>query len=280
MIADDEARRILDRAAQIQAERGRQDRTALPETGSHEVQDGSQGLSLEILQEAGAEVGLQREDLLIAAAEQKAPGYKAHSEKLLRKAELALGSNVRVIRLAFRMKCPASTAPGLIRRTAESKSYAMTMESIFGDDMIRDGVMVFRTTGYESIEANLGTNPFVTRMLTLDINRILITVRPPAGEADNECDVVIVAPMDHSLALNYKVSLGLAAGFSAVVLVAGGLLFPFPALAAWAGAAGASGLGLWGSRALYRISYRRAVKKGREALQGFVAAIQTAAHTG
>jgi hypothetical protein len=180
------------------------------------------------------------------------------------------------------MKCDPEAAPGIIRRTAESNAFGMSLQSIYGETITEDGVLVFKTSGYESLEASLGSNSFVVTMLAIDVNRIFVTVRRAENGSSEavETDVVLVAPLDHSLSLNYKVSTGISIGLGTAGLVISGLLLAFPPLAAWAAAAGISGAIGLGTRSLYRWSYRRYLRKGREALDGFIAAVQTAVRTG
>jgi hypothetical protein len=63
---DDEIRRILSRAAQLQEQKAQQERSAaaaLPQSsGAGDSDDASSGMDLEILKEAAAEVGIQSED--------------------------------------------------------------------------------------------------------------------------------------------------------------------------------------------------------------------------
>jgi hypothetical protein len=279
---DDEIRRILSRAAQLQEQKAQQERSAaaaLPQSsGAGDSDDASSGMDLEILKEAAAEVGIHSEDILIAAAEQKSSRHKPIRERLLKRAELALGSNQRVMRFAFQVKARPEDTPGIIRRASEAKPYLLTLESTFGDDLTVDGVMVFRTVGYENADAFIGTNNFVLRMLTLDVKKLFFTVRPAEGNVQLS-NVVMVAPLDYSLSLNYKVDTGLSLSLGGIALVLGGLLLPFPPLAAWAAGAGMAGAGSWLTRVAYRASYRRSLRKGREAMEDLINAIRTEAMT-
>ncbi len=282
-LGEDEAARLWQRAAQLQAEAARRAEVLAEEPKSEEGEVAApQGYALDHVRSAALEVGIAREFVDAALADLRA--------------ERALPERKRASRLARRLiRSPDTLTASRVIEAAAPKVLS-AMEAVFPrahyrltltdqqGDPLSGGVLVFDIQGLGSpfpqefaLEAKFG-----------GIEQVFVSVRPIEG-ATPSCEVTLRSPVTSHIIdlLQAGIATGLAggAGFGlGLALVAaasaptglGPLATILAAVVVLGGTLVGGGLGLKGYRALYRYSMRR----GRKALAGLLGAVAGRAQGG
>lgn len=278
-LSDDEARRLWQRAAELQAEASRELESRSKELAQRDDASGVEGFSVEHVREAAVEAGISAE-FVEMALEERAEG---RSDEATRFQKLVLGETRQPLTERRTYEYSAGEIFAAMQRVLPS--LGLNLVDTRGGDPLEGGWMYFelRSSGFAQ-----------TDRITFDLYqwadvRELQVRLVPRGEG--RCEVTIRAPLDFSRKLSSRVFAGLApvgggiaAGITGAVLagVVGALgLAPLAETALMlTGAAGAFGVGTWGSLAGFRRLGRAGWRKGQSAIERILASLETDVRTG
>lgn len=271
-ITDDEAKRLWQRAAELQEDA---ERAAAARPLATRAEDGD--LSLAHVAQAAEEVGIRPDFVLVAMAERELPD----ADEIRREAWTARWvrgaiSRVDAIEATRLVRSDAETTLEALRAVAAQPAFNLLLENTVGvADDLADRVLVYRLQG--------GSSQFSTTMNFADVRVLLVTLRP----APEGTHVRVRAPL-----FRRGVNLGAAgvaatlggvggtwSGWAVATLAAGALgVAAGPALLIPAGLGAVAGgaLGLGGFRALYG----GAVRQGQGAVGAFLGSIALEAEAG
>ena len=262
ILSEQEAARLWERAAQLQAEAAV--RVAPPAV--HDAARVSSGYALEHVRSAAQEAGIATEFVDAALADFR-----------VERARPPVVKSNSLARRFLNNPPDAITARRVIEATPQEVLSAM--EAVFPDEPFRltltdqqgdpldQGVLVFDMQAANSVLLQ-GGFAFETREAGL--RQVFVSLRSIEGSASS-CEMTVHSPVtSHNLGLGIGLMLSaLAAGVGGLALGALGVAIGVGPIGAVAGVLVGAGLGVKGYRALYHYALRR----GRKALEGLGGAV-------
>jgi hypothetical protein len=283
---EEEAARLWQRAAQLQAEAAQRAEKAENETAASDVAEGEtadgappEGYALTHVRSAALDVGIANEFVDAALADMRAE--RALPEKKRRRlARWFLGKPPETHTVRRVIEATAQEVLSTIEAVFPVEPYRLTLTDRRGDPS-GGGVLVFDVQGLNAVFPE----GFAREARYGGIRQVFLSIQPIDG-AKPSCEVTLRSPVAWSytqdlveggiltgLAGAVGVGLGLAGGVALVLGPIGAVLVP--AMMAAGGVGGAS-LGLMG----YRAAYRYAIRRGVRALEGLLGAVASRAEEG
>jgi hypothetical protein len=278
-LSDEEARRLWQRAAELQADASRVLEERSKDLVRRDEGDGGDGYSVEHVRQAAVEAGISSE-FVDMALEERVDGGTGQTSRFQR---VMLGDARKPLVARRVYEHPAGEVFAAMQRVLPALT--LNLVDTRGGDPLEGGWMQFelRSSGFNQ-----------TDRITFDLYqwadvRELHVRLVPLG--DERCEVTIRAPLDYSRKLSSRVFAGIApvgggllAAISGGVLaaVAGGLgLAPLAgALLMAAGTVGAFGVGVVGSVGGLRRVAKSGWSKGQSAIERILASLETDVRTG
>jgi serine/threonine protein kinase len=284
-VSPERAQEIWRRASELQAEAatrvqrryrgasGASDPSLVPPTGSYRLKD---------VEEAAIEAGIATEFVALAIAEQgrNAPVVAdATSDKRDLRYTSLLGTTARSVSVARTIPASAREVLEIIGRVFPAAPFFLSFRETVGGHPVDGGVMIFDVKPFGAMANNAGVSfpTFLYRMAQLVVPQLSVTIRELGGpSASTEVSVYgdLRPGLQKNLAWDYGIAgvlgaggVAAGAGISAVAL---GLSAVIAAPAVALGALAAAG-----SLSAYRWTYRSALQKGTEELEGLLAAIES-----
>ena len=283
---EEEAARLWQRAAQLQAEAAQraekaENETAETDAAESQTVDGAppEGYALTHVRSAALDVGIANEFVDAALADMRAE--RALPEKKRRRlARWFLGKPPETHTVRRVIEATAQEVLSTIEAVFPVEPYRLTLTDRRGDSS-SGGVLVFDVQGLNAVFPD----GFAREARYGGIRQVFLSIQPIDG-AKPSCEVTLRSPVAWSytqdlvqggiltgLAGAIGVGLGLAAGVALLLGPIGAVLVP--AMMAGGGVGGV-GLGMMGYRALYRYAMRRGVR----ALDGLLGAVASRAEGG
>jgi hypothetical protein len=281
-VSEEQARRLWERAAELQAEALRREEKETGEerpqegtpAGSSPEEDEGVGYSLTHVRQAAVEVGIDPEFLNLAMGEEAILALEGGGEDkpLDRAAARFLASSDEALEIRRRFGFPAERVWPVLEGALTESHQGIELLEYRGGYPLEGGIAVFESP--YSFQRS-GTLEYYATVA--EVRRFLVRLIPaPEGES---CEVIIHAPLRRSRRVNFWVGSGLAGGGgilggllgagAAGALVGTSVLGTLPLAAiigglTLGGALGGGGLTRWGGTALYRHGFRlfrRALEK-------------------
>lgn len=278
-LSDEEARRLWQRAAELQADASRVLEERSKDLARRDDGDAGGGYSVEHVRQAAVEAGISSE-FVEMALEERTDGTAAKPTRFQR---IMLGKERPPLMARRTYDHPAADVFAAMQRVLPA--LALNLVDTRGGDPLEGGWMHFelRSSGFSQTDR-------VTFDLYqwADVRELHVRLLPLGEE---RCEVTIRAPLDYSRKISSRVfaviapvSGGLVAAISGGVLTAvvGGLgLAPVAATLLLAGgAAGGFGAGTVGTLAGLRRLSKSGWRKGQSALERILASFETDVRTG
>lgn len=271
-LSEEEARRLWEKAAELQAEAARREeeeaRRTLPGASDEGPEgagdDDRGGYSLTHVRQAGMEAGIQPEFLNMALAEEAVLELEGGVED--RGYDRAVERFLADRRRALEITHESGFSPHDVWRSLEDaliqEPHDLELLEIRGGEMGEGGIAIFEAPTSMTSDGSL---KFYST--AVDTKRYLVRITPEEGGG---CRILIRIPLRRSRRINGGVAMGFAGGigilggFSGMALLtgfglAGAAALPLALLLAGGGIGGAAGGGAltrWGMNAIYR-SYMR-----------------------
>ncbi len=262
VLSEQEAARLWERAAQLQAEAaGRVEPLAV-----HDAATVSSGYALAHVRSAALEAGIGSEFVDAALADLRVERARPPAEKSTSLARKFLNHPPDTVSAQRVIEATPQEVLSAMEAVLPEEPFRLTLTDQQGDPLDR-GVLVFDIQGATSILLQ-GGFAFETREAGL--RQVFVSLRSVEG-ATSSCEMTMHSPVtSHNLGLGIGlVVTGLGAGVGGLALGAlrlGGGIGPIGAVA---GVLVGAGLGVKGYRALYRYALRR----GGKALEGLLGAV-------
>lgn len=279
ILTEEEARALWERAARLQAEAVTR-RVPRDEGAEVHEDDGEAGMALDTVRRAAIEAGIDAAFVDEALVELDETGP---SRPVDRWADTYLGEDTPVARVTRVIEASADDAYLALQRVLPRPPYHLVIKRVEGPDPRRGGVLVFEVP-YSPAAANglQMSGPVVDIRHYAEFRELRVRMRAlePAGEIERT-EIEVTASRTHARRVNYWVgqTLGGIVGVGGAIvssLITAGLLAvggPVEALA-MLGVGGAVGVGsLFGSGRAWRRVYRWGQKKGEDALERMLDAI-------
>ncbi len=270
---EEEAARLWQRAAQLQAEAA-QKAEALAEESESEKADGDppEGYALTHVRSAALEVGIGGEFVDAALADLRAERALREGKRGWRLARRILHHSPDTIKVRRIIEAPAADVLSAMWDVFPREPYRLAMTHQTADPL-EGGVLVFDIQGLNS--------PF-PEGLALEarhagIRQVFLSLRAIDG-ATPSCEVTLRGPVDlsHNIGVGLVSAGGAAAGVLGLSMVLGPVGLVLGAVLTVGGVVVGGGLGVKGYRALYGYGIRR----GRRALEGLLGAVAGRAQGG
>lgn len=280
-LSEEQARRLWQRAAELQAEAA-----AREDPGEGEVaegphpEEGQSGYSLVHVRQAALEAGIQAEFLDLALAEEALLELEggARETRTDRAARRFLGHPENAVEIRRTFPFPAARVWPVLERTLTTAPHYLDVLEVRGGDPRAGGVVSFEIpSGYQNVDSLQNAAAFS------EVRRLLLRL-VPEGDGTS-CNVLIRAPLRRSRRVSYVLGVplsgvgGLAGGgtglaIAAVALGSGGLAAAVAVGLAGVGVVGGWGLTRTGIKALHRWglrvlerSFRRVLSRVERELQ-------------
>jgi hypothetical protein len=285
ILSEEQAKRLWERAARIQAEaeaarreEERRKAQAAAEGGvpdkllPGEVDEGG-GYSLTHVRQAGEEAGIQPEFLELALAEETVLELEGGSQegRYDRAVKRLLRDDRRALEIRRSFAFPSRTVWLSLEHALISEPNSFDLLDIRGGEPAQGGVAIFEAPyGYQSD----GSLKYYSA--AADTKRYLVRVMP--DESGEGCEVLVRVPLRRSRRIHGGVGIGLLTGFgvlgglgglgiAGLVGVTGGVVaLPLAALLT-GGALGGAAVGGGSTRELWNVAYRYFCRKLEEAVQ-------------
>ena len=269
-ITEEQAKRLWERAAQIQAEAARREEERAKEDASKEAPerllpgevDGGDGYSLTHVRQAAVEVGIQPEFLDLALGEEAVLELEGGSGEggYDRAVKRLLGDGRRALEIRRRFSFPARSVWLSLEDALISDPNNFDLLEVRGEAPAEGGVAIFEAP---YVPRNDGSLRYWS--VAADTKRYLVRVTPEAG--GDGCEVLIRVPLRRSrraaggAGVGFVGGLGILGGWgglgiAGLIAGTGGMAtLPLALLlagGALGGAAGAGGLTRFGWNAIYR----------------------------
>jgi hypothetical protein len=278
VLSPEEAQAVWLRAAQLQQdaasrirEKTRELEAAGMATASYRMQD---------VVSAAAEVGIGQEYVQLALTElpsADAAPPAPPSDAAEQFTTTLLGTRDRSLRVTLTIEAPPARVLEALGLVATAPPYELRLSGTTGGHPLDGGVLNFHRTASMSdlASASGSVNMFAYRLYQLELEDLRVTLRSLG--ADRATEVAVYGDLRPGMRKNVLVSHGVAASVGAV---GGGLAFAV-GLKALALGAGVAVLGVLpvaavaatGSYALYRLSYRSALKGAAEEIRRMLEAV-------
>lgn len=283
VVSTDQARAIWSRAAQLQAEATTrlQARYRAPESG--EAPAGalpSGGYRLQDVELAAEEAGIAAEFVAMAIAERPvgtdvaSAGLSEREERTLTR---MLGTRERSISSSRVIRAAPKEVLEAIGRVLTAPPYGLRLRDTVGGHPLDGGVLVFDVSLLRNVIVAFDgvLSIFRYRMTQVEVEQLHVALKP-LGAPTSGCEATVSGDLRSGLRKNWTFDKWLGGGFG---LIGGGAgtglgltlgLGPLAAAMALGGAALFGGITL----AAYRWTYRHALRKAREELDGMLVAVE------
>jgi len=273
ILSEDKARRLWERAAQLQAEASQREEDAEGSPTSDEprrellsgLEDESAGYSLTHIREAGEEIGIEPSFLDLALAEEailelEGGGKSGFCDRTF---ERFLGDQERVFDVRRHFTLPSRRVWLALEDALTSETHGQELLEVRGGDPDQGGIAIF-----ESPYALHRSGSLKYWAAVADVRRFMVRVVP---EGDEGCVVIISAPLRRARRVNGAVGMvlsgvGGALGGGAGIGIAG-VVVPSGGLAAVPVVLGLLAGGVFGGERLTRMGYLRLYRWGSRALE-------------
>lgn len=283
VVSTDQARAIWLRAAQLQAEATTRLQARYREPQPGDAPAGpvpSGGYRLQDVEQAASEAGIAPEFVAMAIAERPvgtAVGSAALSEREERTLTRMLGTRERSISTSRVIQATPKEVLEAIGRVLIAPPYGLKLRDTVGGHPLDGGVLVFDISLLRNVIVAFDgvLSMFRYRMTQIEVEQLHVALKP-LGTPTSGCEVTVSGDLRRGLRKNWTFDKWLGGGFG---LIGGGAgtgvgltlgLGPLAAAVAVGGAALFGGITL----AAYRWSYRYALRKGREELDGMLVAVE------
>ncbi|TVP42473.1 MAG: hypothetical protein EA350_15610 [Gemmatimonadales bacterium] len=298
-ISEAEARRLWERAAELQAQamhqleaRARERREA--RTAPADDPFPEDGFALEEVREAAQEAGIGADfvDRALVELEHDRRGLSTPPDRVDRMADRLLDAPTGSLVVQRTLAGDGKALLAALDRVLTGPGYGLTLVDLEGEDPLQGGVLSFRVPSYMGMSGK----DFAYRASWLWSDTLLVTIRPAQSASDPErtetpdpapdpastaappeptrWNVELRIPLRKGRRVNAWGSVftaGTTGGLGGAMGVAAGLglagLAALPAVVAGAVVVGAAGAGLagssWGGLALYRAGWRHGAKQMR-----------------
>lgn len=281
-ITEEEARRLWQRAAELQAEAAERHELARLDDAETEGQATSpeEGFELTHVRAAAQDAGIDGRFVDRALADLQAERL-AGGDRRAPISRAVLADPPQTITASRRVHAPPEVVLRAMERLLPHAPFGLVLQDRHGDPA-RGGVLVFDIPG-------ASFTPSTQEGLAMDASwadfREVHATVTPLGEG--HCELTVRAPVAWAWKYNawmapFFVGVGGAASFGASLGLAVGVTALTGGVAALGGAllALGTGLGSYGSLLGYRAVYRYSLRKGRTGLEKLVAAVATEAQGG
>lgn len=262
VLSEQEAARLWERAAQLQAEAaGKVEPPAV-----HDESTSSSGYALAHVRSAALEAGIGTEFVDAALADLRVERAHPPAVKSTSLARRFLNHPPDTITARRVIEATPREVLSAMEAVFPDEPFRLTLTDQQGDPLDR-GVLVFDMQGANSLLLQ-GGFAFETREAGL--RQVFVSLRSIEGSTSS-CEMTMHSPVtSHNLGLGLGLVVsGLGAGVGGFALGALGLAVGIGPIGAIAGVLVGAGLGVKGYRALYRY----ALGRGRKALEGLVGAV-------
>ncbi len=269
VLSEQEAARLWERAAQLQAEAaGKVEPPAV-----HDESTASSGYALAQVRSAALEAGIGLEFVDAALADLRVERARPPVEKSTSLARRFLNNPPDTITARRFIEATPQEVLSAMEAVFPDEPFRLTLTDQQGDPL-DGGVLVFDMQGANSLLLQ-GGFAFETREAGL--RQVLVSLRSIEGAAPS-CEMTLHSPVtSHNLGLGVGLVVSaLGAGVGGFALGALGLAIGIGPIGAVAGVLVGAGFGLKGYRALYRYALRR----GGKALEGLIGAVAVRAKGG
>jgi len=293
-LSEDEARRLWERAAELQAQAMHQLEARARERREERAAQADDpfpedGFALEEVREAAREAGIGADfvDRAMVELEHDRRGLSTPPDRVDRMADRLLDSPTGSLVVSRTLAGDGKALLAALDRVLTGPGYGLTLVDLEGDSPLEGGVLSFRAPSYMGMSGK----DFAYHASWLWSDTLLVTIRPAevmpdpqrtlasdtgtaASPEPTRWDVELRIPLRKGRRVNAwgsvftagtTGSLGGVAGAAAGLGLAG--LVGLPAVVAGALVAGAAGVGLagssWGGLALYRAGWRHGAKQMR-----------------
>ena len=273
-LSEEQARRLWERAAQLQAEATQKQEDPEEEVGEGEgnrrrlitgVEEEGDGYSLAHIKQAGLEVGIQSDFLDLALAEEailelEGGGRSGYGDRL---AEWFLKDGQRSLEIRRRFEFPSRLVWLAVEETLTSDAHDLELLEVRAGEPAHGGISIFESPYTYERSGSLKYWSTVA-----EVRRYLVQVIP---EGDEECTVVIRAPLRRAKRVNGVVGGAFAGaggllGGGAGIGIASLLLVPGAPVALPVGLS-LMALGVVGGERLTRAGYVKMYRWGFRALE-------------
>ncbi len=262
ILSEEEAARLWDRAAQLQAEAA--GRVEGPEV--HGAAMPPPGYALTHVRSAALEAGIANEFVEAALADLRAERTLPNVEKSNTLARRFLNHPPNTLTVRRVIEATPQEVFSAMETVFPDEPFRLTLTDQQGDPLNR-GLLVFDIQGHST---PFSTQGFAFAARDAGLRQVFVSLRPIEGSTSS-CEMTVHSP---ATAHNIGLVLGLLAtaltgGAGLGVGIALGVAIGIGPVAAVGGALVGGGLGVKGFRALYAYSMRRA----RKALEGLIGAV-------
>jgi len=262
VLSEQEAARLWERAAQLQAEAaGRIEPPAVPDESM-----ASSGYALAHVRSAALEAGIGTEFVDAALADLRVERARPPAVKSTSLARRFLNHPPDTLTTRRVIEATPQEVLSAMQAVFPDKPFSLTLTDQQGDPL-DGGVLVFDMQGANSLLLQ-GGFAFETREAGL--RQVLVSLRSIEGSKPS-CEMTMHSPVtSHNLGLGVGLVVSaLGAGVGGFALGALGLAIGIGPIGAVAGVLVGAGLGLKG----YRVLYRYALRRGGKALEGLIGAV-------
>jgi hypothetical protein len=273
ILSEDQARRLWERAAQLQAEASQREEDAEEDPASEDprrqllpgVEDETSGYSLTHIREAGEEIGIGRDFLDLALAEEAILELEGGGGSGFwdRSSEVFLDDKGRTFEIRRRFPFQGRRVWLALEDAFTSASQRLELLEVRGGEPFRGGVAIF-----EAPYAYQKTGSLQYWATVAEVRRFMVRVVP---EGEEECVVIVSAPLRRARRVNGAVGMllsgiggalggGVGIGIAGLVVGSGGRAAGPVALGLTAG-------GVFGGQRISRMGYIRLYRWGCRALE-------------
>jgi len=295
VISEQDAIAVWQRAAQLQAEAAHRMERSITLTAGSGAGDGraplpTDAFRLSDVEAAAVEAGISRQFVALALAERTELVQGGNTaitpleDRVERRITTMLGTTDRSISASRVIKASPKATLQLIGRVFTARPYSLTVRETVNGHPLDGGILRFEVPNLYAAMSN-GTIPSVTGAVpaliyqcnTLDLYLLNVTLKARGTAAQPECEVVVTGDLRDGQRKNLKASYWSIAGVTTVI---GGLSIPIgiKVMGALALASplvvGVTALTAFGTMVGYRATFRRALRKSREALDAMLLALQ------
>lgn len=287
-LTEDEARRLWQKAAQLQAEAARRAEALsagsdAADGGDEEASSRADGYALAHVRAAALEAGIGPEYVDAALADVRAEralsGGREAPKRLV--ARWIMGSPPGEVTARRVVRASPTEVLSAMEETLPGEPYTLLLRERIGDPAA-GGTLVFDIQGVGFTTYTPGSN-FKGDATFADLRQVLVTLVPLPGEPPRT-EVTVRSPVAWAVGINAALSGGLSVaggvlGLGAGVAAATGLLALGPVGAGILAAVGGGG-GWAASLAGFRKLHRYGLDRGTRALEGLLAAVSAKAEGG
>ncbi len=294
VVSEREAMALWQRAAQLQAEAAhRMERsvTLSPATAdaggtplpadTYRVRD---------VEAAAVEAGISRQFVAIAMAERQAltvagsTGVAAFDDRTEKRVTTMLGTTDRSISVSRVIRASPKATLQLIGRVFTSRPYLLKVRETVNGHPLDGGILrfdvpnLYRAMSSGEIAGSVATvNGLIYQCKVVDLTQLNVTLKARGTAASPECEVVVSGDLRDGQRTNLKAAYWTIAGVTGGVIgavapigakILGGLALASPLVG------GTAVLTAFGVAALYRVAFRRGLRKTREELDKLLLALQ------